>query len=51
MNSSVQYYTRQFLDIYRQELHKIGIDKDSVAEQMMVTILQQAAERFVKEVK
>lgn len=51
MKSKVDYWTRQFLDIYKKELYNMGFEKDSAAEKMLVTTLMTAFKKFSQEVK
>lgn len=51
MKSKIDYWTRQFLDIYKRELYNMGFEKDSVAEKMLVTTLITALRKFSQEVK
>lgn len=51
MDAKIDYWTRQFLDIYKKELYDMGFEKDSVAEKMLVTVLINAFKKFSQEVK
>lgn len=51
MKNKIDYYTRQFLDVYKQELYNLGFDKNSAAERMLVAALVSAISRFCEEVK
>jgi hypothetical protein len=51
MKSKIDYWTRQFLDIYKRELYNMGFEKDSAAEKMLVTTLMTAFKKFSQEVK
>lgn len=51
LKSKVDYWTRQFLDIYKKELYNMGFEKDSAAEKMLVTTLMTAFKKFSQEVK
>jgi hypothetical protein len=51
MKSKIDYYTRQFLDVYKQELYNLGFDKGSAAEKMLIAALISAISRFCEEVK
>lgn len=51
MDAKIDYWTRQFLDIYKKELYDMGFEKDSMAEKMLITTLVNSFNKFCQEVK